>query len=114
MSKLEEWMQKLMWYVEEMRGEWINVCRPQFQQFDLLEMVLISKHYPLIKWLVEGDKIDIVKRIKYDLKNGWDMENYKYDKNKSKKNRVRYWTEYLLMTLSIQDEPIKFLISILK
>ena len=28
MSKLEEWMQKLMWYVEEMREEWINVCRP--------------------------------------------------------------------------------------
>jgi len=75
---------------------------------------IISKDYEFIKRLVDNDKIDIVKWIKYGLKDGRDIENYKYDKNKSRKNRVRYWTEYLLMTLSIQNEPIAFLCSILK
>ena len=96
MSKLEEWMQKLMWYVEEMRGEWINVCRPQFQQFNHLEMVLISKHYPLIKRLVDNDKIKLW---------AYDVEWYHFN--------IHTYLD-LIMLLAIQDEPIEFLLSIIK
>lgn len=103
-------MEKLMWYVKEMQEEWINVCRPQFQQYDLLEMCLISKHYWLIKWLVEKDKADFsnIKRI---------ILNYKVEDNKA----IEYYDldfatkeETLLMLLAIKGNPIDFLLSVLK
>lgn len=59
MTEKEIWMGRLMGYVEEMQKEWINICRPRFQEYYLLEMMLVSKHYWLIKWLVENDKIDL-------------------------------------------------------
>lgn len=93
-----DWIKKLMWYVEAMQKEWINICWPQLQQYDLLEMCLISKHYWLIKWLVEKGKIDyylVWKKLKHCL---W---FYRDD-------------EILLMTLSISDTPIEDLISYLK
>lgn len=105
MSKLEEWMQKLMWYVEEMREEWINVCRPQFQQYDLLEMMLISKQYPLVKRLIDNDKIDLE----------WTEYSYYFKiKDKSYYSNDVPTENIILMLLTIQDEPIEFLISILK
>lgn len=102
MSKLEEWMQKLMWYVEEMRGEWINVCRPQFQQFDLLEMMLISKQYPLVKRLVDNDKIEQPHSCAINYDDEFDKWTVMPDE------------ESLLMLLAISDTPIEDLISYLK
>lgn len=71
--------------------------------------IVIWKRYGFIKWLVENDKIDesklIQKWLKYILVYEW-----------------QHWTptnkgmQYLqlLMLLSIQDEPIEFLIEIIK
>ena len=100
-------MEKLMKYVEEMQKEWINICRPRFQEHYLLEMMLVSKHYWLIKWLVENDKIDrdeiIINSdfmpIAFDRK--W--EKYEWSEEKQ-----------LLMLLSISSSPIEDLISYLK
>ena len=67
----------------------------------------ISKSYWFIQWLVDNDKIDfdIVKadttRPIRDNMNKYTLEDY-----------TRY--ERVLMLLSIQDNPIEFLISILK
>ena len=55
------------------------------------EAYLISKKYWFIKWLVENEKID---------------------ENKIFNDCWLYYS--VLMKLAIQDEPIKFLISILK
>lgn len=62
------------------------------------ELLIISKQYWFIKWLVENEKIDLDKLEKKVLK----------------ENLIRKFDEWLLMLLSIQDEPIEFLISILK
>lgn len=72
------------------------------------EIHLISKNYWFIEWLVENNKIDFEKPI-------WEFANkYKlivpdsfYLKELSKEDE-------LLMLLAIQDNPIEFLISILK
>ena len=61
-------------------------------------MVICSKKYWFIKWLVENEKIDLDKLEKKVLK----------------ENLIRKFDEWLLMLLSIQDEPIEFLVSILK
>ena len=69
---------------------------------------LISKEYGFIKRLVENDKIDLWKIKKLYRKSNENsthtypiLYDYSYD-------------ESLLMFLAIQDEPISFLISILK
>lgn len=72
----------------------------------LNRVMIISKEYWFIKWLVENDKIDRPK-VWLKIKDLWD----------------EYWwfgiyswihIECLLMLLAIQDEPIKILIEILK
>lgn len=70
------------------------------------EIRLISKWYGFIKWLVENEKIDVEK-----VKESWFMTRT-FDLDEC-------WEPYsdlesLLMLLSIQDEPIEFLVSILK
>lgn len=67
---------------------------------------VISKKFWFIQWLVLGSKIDTDELIKHwyvvkthDLDELWD--NYSYE-------------DSLLMLLAIQDDPISFLISILK
>ena len=71
------------------------------------ELLCISKGYEFIQRLVENDKIDKYKVI--ELEHNW-IRPFKLDN--------LYWEikleERLLMLLSIQDEPISFLISILK
>ena len=63
---------------------------------------IISKEYWFIKRLVENDKIDLMKLKK------WIEDNKFYC---AKWGKI---TNMLLMLLSIQDNPIEFLISILK
>ena len=69
-------------------------------------LTLISKKFWFIKWLVENDKIDFSK-FEY-------MINIKAPKRELYYTKAGFHTEALLMLLSIQDEPINFLISILK
>ena len=61
------------------------------------DSLICSKKFWFIKWLVENEKVDFSNIDFYFL------QREQYTK-----------TESLLMLLSIQDEPIKFLISILK
>ena len=63
---------------------------------------VLSKKFWFIKWLVENDKIDLMKLKK------WIEDNKFYC---AKWGKI---TNMLLMLLSIQDNPIEFLISILK
>lgn len=77
---------------------------------------LYTKKFWFIKWLVDNDKIDtdvyktvysgdLDKRKTLTMSSGWD-EFYQV---------TEHWVyESLLMLLAIQDEPIDFLISILK
>lgn len=106
-EKKEIWMGKLMKYVEEMQKEWINICRPQFQQYYLVEMMLISKHYWLIKWLVDNDKIDFEWMSWH-----WKIISYLTDEKDYKWNDIKEWV--VLMLISISDTPIDFLCEILK
>lgn len=72
----------------------------------LPEETIVSKKFWFIQWLVENDKVgilwDVIKDIQYW--GHWQIENVDtYDKYDS-----------LLMLLAINDDPIKFLVSILK
>ena len=58
--------------------------------------IIISKEYWFIKWLVDNDKIDLLR-----LDNRIALSEF---------NKV----ERVLMALSIQDNPIEFLCSVLK
>lgn len=65
---------------------------------------IISKDYEFIKWLVDNDKID----RDNILKNNWLFRYFFYD--------LEYVKVYqrLIMFLSVEDNPLDFLISILK
>ena len=70
---------------------------------------IISKKYGFIQWLVDNDKID----YKKDWKNSNDTW-YIYVKADTKKSDLEIKSDTLLMVLAIEDNPIEFLISILK
>jgi hypothetical protein len=71
------------------------------------EDVICSKKFWFIKWLVENEKIDFENR---DLKDKYMeyFERYPY------RPYTDFSLEWLIMLLSIQDNPIEFLVSILK
>ena len=69
----------------------------------IMDEIIISKRFGFIKRLVENDKIDYHNKINYDISLAI---------NRVIKKTTR--EERLLMILAIQDEPIKFLLSILK
>ena len=75
---------------------------------------IISKKFWFIKWLVENDKIsnDWIKP-RTDLVKEITIVDYKTGDAIWWKNKYTE-VEQLIMYLSIQDEPINFLISILK
>lgn len=67
---------------------------------DYSEEIATSKQYWFIKWLVRGNKIDLENEELVSLMSElWEFKQYE---------------KCLLMLLSIQDNPIDFLISILK
>ena len=82
--------------------------------WDSANAVLISKSYWFIKWLVENDKIsnDWIKP-RTDLVKEITIVDYKTGDTIWWKNKYTE-VEQLIMYLSIQDEPIRFLCEILK
>ena len=102
-----EWL----WIIDE---DWFFCTRkskkgnPIVQHSSLDEAILqiISKKFWFIERLVDNDKIilqkGIIRRVEYD--NYWVLED------------IHRYSDYesILMYLSIQDDPISFLISILK
>ena len=79
--------------------DWYTMCW-------IHETVLISKNFWFIKWLVDNDKIDLDK-----VKEIWIKHNGRMDVDGLYRFSVY---ERILMLLSIQDNPIEFLISILR
>ena len=84
------------WYEEYVEEFWIFVLNNGEQ--GTAEEIIISKNYWFIKWLVENEKIDY-KKLPY---------SYIYHDDEWS------WEKELLMQLAIQDEPIEFLLKILK
>lgn len=86
------------------------------------KMIIISKEYWFIQRLIKKDRIDfdkcwldIKQYLSYNKRyNKWIVmaENYDYDTFKVREFYSPY--EQLLMILAIQDEPIEYLISVLK
>jgi hypothetical protein len=66
------------------------------------ELLIISKSYWFIKWLVENEKID------YEKVRSWEWNGSRWH---FETVQPEY---YIIMLLAIQDEPIEFLVSILK
>ena len=97
----EEWINKLVELLNEREKELdpnIQVERTEFSVW-INKWYLISKEYWFIKWLVDNDKIDF---DKLEDNSDW----YFIDLSDN-------YLEILAL-LSIQDNPIEFLISILK
>jgi hypothetical protein len=108
-SEYYEWEKWIWWDANLFRRdtrdeEWSHLYS------DTADTYVISKKYGFIKWLVENDKIDFeLDRIIH--KHKWiDFNTWKWIAVEKLCDKY----ESLLMLLAIQDEPIKFLISILK
>lgn len=100
-----EWL----WIIDE---DWFFCTRKskkgnsiiQHSSLDEEILQIISKKFWFIQWLVEKDKIDIDKTLKeywmfrYIYFNAW----------------IKSISDRFIMYLSIQDDPISFLVSILK
>ena len=95
---------KIKWDKEEPIYNWKIAIKTKIYQ-----TYLVSTRYGFIKWLVENDKID---REKF-----WNSEtkSSKYSDFELSYDTPREdYTNTLLMELAIQDEPIQFLIKILR
>jgi len=90
--------EKYEWEIRKFIVEYIDEYNDEEEKSYIWVGKLISKKFWFIKWLVENEKIDLDKLEKKVLK----------------ENLIRKFDEWLLMLLSIQDEPIEFLVSILK
>lgn len=87
---------------------WMYQPRPgmKLEQGQMLETpVVFSKRFGFVEWLCSNDKIDMFKLrwANWCPTNWWCRETEWYSDE-----------ECLLMLLSIQDEPIKFLCDIMK
>lgn len=80
--------------------ECINANDWQFLTTYEFRIIICSKWYGFIQRLVENDKIDF-EWLEKELLKIWIYKNV-------------WYYEWLLMLLSIQDNPIEFLVSILK
>ena len=108
-------MQKLIELLDKFRREnktkelfgepWTLVPLTWKDFIELNKVMIISKEYEFIKWLVDNDKIDLDKTWykKADFQEVWNWDW-----------RTVRWYEMLLMLLSISNSPIDDLISYLK
>ena len=101
-------MDKLRKYIQECWGDIVYSDYNKVATLEDLEYnyryirFILSPEAMFIKWLIDNDKIDLDKLLKG-----------------IKENKIYCWKWWkvrnmLLMLLSIQDNPIEFLISILK
>ena len=113
----EIWIEKLVELLNEYDGDVLEYwfvdgdIRRKVKNFDnerntWKSVVWYTKQFWFIKWLVENDKIDLDK-----VKEIWIKHNGRMDVDGLYRFSVY---ERLLMILAIQDNPIDFLISILK
>lgn len=112
-SEFYEWEKWIWWATNLFRRdtrdeEWSHIYS------DTADTYVISKKYGFIKWLVENDKIDIVKV--YENLTNYEIEIRIRAVKELLENNEEDTIAYLklLMLLAIQDEPIRFLCEILK
>ena len=96
----ESWIEKLIELLNEYDNEEFWEALYMENKVYANDFLIISKKFWFIQWLVENEKID-----KEKVWENSDFPMVKYEE---------FLYEWLLMLLSIQDEPINFLISILK
>ena len=105
----ESWMKKLIKLLNEF---WKPSCRGKKREKLDLECAdrfyAISKYYGFIKWLVENEKIE-----RLAFAESWLLGKYT-DFELSYDTPREDYTNMLLMELSIQDNPIEYLISVLR
>ena len=106
-EKKESWIETLI----ELLNEYSEWWHWRDENFDSNKLLVISKKYWFIKWLVDNDKIDRNNRDLLDkCMEEFDRYPITFDTCKVSNDA----TDMLLMLLSISDNPIEFLISILK
>ena len=82
---------------------WIVEWKKDYPYTSIWGIEVISKKFWFIEWLVENDKIDTESYCRItSIERKWEKDVYRDE------------VDSLLMLLAIQDEPIEFLISILK
>jgi hypothetical protein len=98
-----------LWFVHNF-WKWIMYIDEEWEDVDdyRTDYEIISKEYGFIKWLVENKKIDR-STIHIYAEPYYDLRDYTTDDFK----KIN-WVNELLMLLAIQNNPIEFLISILK
>jgi len=92
---------------------WRPICTTSYDMNRIVQfsdLLIISKMYEFIKWLVDNDKIDFRKVIEKEIEIWFKLMRIKDYPKKIKEEDI----EELLMILAIQDNPIEFLVSILK
>ena len=116
---VEKYNKSDLYYTFELEDNWWLFCYDDITDYKWWTMqdeamVVCSKKFWFIKWLVENDKIsnDWIKP-RTDLVKEITIVDYKTGDAIWWKNKYTE-VEQLIMYLSIQDEPINFLISILK
>ena len=90
MKKLIDLLNEYSWKEFWSLSWWAIECDEDSDSYKYLDTFIISKKYWFIKWLVDNDKIDERKYTSY----------------------TKY--ESLLMVLSISENPIQYLIDLLK
>lgn len=107
MEKLLKLLNEYDWTPTEWKQIWDKIYFDWLGwNSELHELIIISKYYGFIKWIVDNDKINTeywpwywFRRLSYREK--WEKQYFSYE-------------DSLLMLLSVQDDPISFLTSILK
>jgi hypothetical protein len=106
MEKLLNLLQEFYWENRKFSNEnWLLTMTNWVENLSgaYAQTYIISLQGWFIKWLVDNDKIDLEKLRDLDISDNF---NYEYfNKNKS---------DFLISLLSISDNPIELLISILK
>lgn len=105
---LNEYSSGYLWGKEYYIEDWTVYLRERDDDYDQFNyddftVNVISKNFWFIKWLVENDKIDVQ----------W-TKNILYESEIFNPLPYTNLVERLIMYLSIVDDPIEFLISILK
>ena len=98
---------KFVDYFNEFRKEvfWERSPFEYENRFDNVH--IISKNMWFIKRLVEKDRIDLDKiNILAEVIDLWKLEEYRLD--------LHSWIDSVIMILAIQDDPITFILKILK
>ena len=104
-------MDKLRKYIQECWGDIVYSDYDKVATLEDLEYnyryirFLLSTEAMFIKWLVDNDKIDLSNEEYFYQDTIYELEQAQLIKDLS---------DYLIMKLSISDNPIDFLISVLK